>query len=270
MRPRRATTLAAVVAALLVAACGSGGDDGPGARLRGDGRGDALDGRAFVSTEVTEAGAPKALVGDTRITLTFEGGRIGASAGCNSMSGTVDTSGGRLRVTALGGTEIGCDADRHAQDRWLAELLESDPTWRLDGDALTIDDGATSIVLADREVDDPDRPLEDTEWEVDTVYSGEVASSTPAGGAATLVFERGRVTGSTGCNDLGGDAVVEDGRIRFGPIEATHAGCPPPLDGLERAVLATLTGDVTYEIEAGRLVLRNTTGDGLGLHDTAS
>ena len=46
-------------------------------------------GRTFLSTSVTENGAPRALVDGTRIELTFaEDDRVTANAGCNIMGGT--------------------------------------------------------------------------------------------------------------------------------------------------------------------------------------
>src|SRR5262245_14958402 len=47
----------------------------------------SLDGRTFLSTTVTEQGKDRALVSGTRVSLTFQEGRVGANAGCNSMSG---------------------------------------------------------------------------------------------------------------------------------------------------------------------------------------
>src|ERR687895_804015 len=97
------------------------------------------------------------------------------------MAGPVQTRGGGLAVDDMSMTGMGCDPPRHEQDRWLAGVLAAGPSWRLDGSTLVLTSGATELVLADREVAEPDLSLEGTEWVVDTLVDGEVAESTPIG-----------------------------------------------------------------------------------------
>ena len=139
---------------LLAAGCGEPGPAGSRAPA------DPLRGVTFLSSEVTEAGKPHTLVDETRVSLDFtDDGRLIASAGCNTMSGSVSTERGRLAVAELETTEMGCDAARHAQDTWLATVLDDEPAWRLDGPELTVRAGDTTMVLTDREVAEPDLSL---------------------------------------------------------------------------------------------------------------
>lgn len=262
----------ALVAALALGACGRGESTQAGAAGSG---GDEPWGRTFLSTEVTENGQPKALVAGTRITLNFveDGHRMGAQAGCNSMGGTATFEGGRLIVNDLATTEMGCDPPRHAQDEWLGRFLTGRPEWSRSGATLTLDNGTTRIVLQDREVADPDRALRGTKWVVDTIVEGQTASSVPAGAEAFVSFDdKESFTGNTGCNGMGGTSVIDEPRstIRFSEVITTKMACEDDRMRLERAVLATLEGDVRYEIDADVLSLEGPEGRGLRLRAPTS
>ena len=75
----------------------SGSPAADSSALPGDGA--SLRGKTFLSIGVTEAGVSKELVRGTQISLTFtDDGQLGASAGCNHISGKVALGGGRLRM----------------------------------------------------------------------------------------------------------------------------------------------------------------------------
>jgi heat shock protein HslJ len=242
--------------ALLVVGCGGG--QGSGAQPSAD-----VAGRTFLSTSATEAGQPRELVPGTRVSLWFaEDGRLVANAGCNTITGQVRLGSKLETPEGLSTTEMGCDAPRHAQDEWLAGFLQSGPSWRLDGDELILTSGQTELVLLDRSVAEPAPPVEGTKWLLETIYSGETASSAPTG--AYLTFADGKVTGSTGCNSLGGPATITGSTIEFGAITMTRKGCPDDLAHVERAMAAVLQGTVPFEIEHGQLTLNPGAPQGLG------
>jgi heat shock protein HslJ len=242
---------------LLVAGCGD---------EAGAGGSDTLRGRTFLSTAVSEDGAPKPLAGGTRISLWFaDDGRLVANAGCNTLQSPVDTGDGRLGLEDLATTEMGCDAARHAQDEWFAKLLAAKPSWRLSADTLTLESGGTTITLLDKKAAQPDLPLTGTRWTLDTIVQGEVASSTAGSEQAYLVLSDGKVQGSTGCNGMGGTATVAGGTVTFGPIGTTRKACPGPLTEVERAVLAVLDGTVSADVDGDRLTLKHPGGRALVL-----
>lgn len=261
---RLAVALLAIAAAVTTAGatgCGARSTAGPGVAAAGE-----LRGRAFLSTAVTEGGAPRPLADRTRVSLRFtDDGRLLADAGCNTMAGQVQTRGGRLAVPDLSMTEMGCDPPRHEQDAWLAGFLAARPSWRLDGATLVLTSGATELVLTDRGVAAPDVPLEGTRWQVDTLVDGQVASSMPAGGTASVVFHGGEVAVSTGCNTGSAPYTVSGTTLTVGPLSITRKACPPDLMPLERAVLAVLDGTITFEIDSDRLRLEHPSGKGLQL-----
>lgn len=248
MRWVRAIGLAAAV--LLAAGCVSGG---------GATGGDPLDGRSFVSTRVLEGSAERPLVPGTRIELSLSQGRLSARAGCNLMGAGYRLEGDRFRlVGAIGTTEMGCDPDRHDQDAWLSAFLGSSPRVRLQGPRLTLTAGGTEIDLVDREVVEPDLPLEGTDWTLETIVRGEVASSVPAGLRATLRISDGGIGGFNGCNEWGGRVVsTEGGTLVLRGIGQTRIGCAGAAAALERDVNAVITaGSITYGIDGSSLILR--------------
>lgn len=230
-----------LVLLVVVGACGDEDD-----RLADD-----LDGRVFLS----EAVAGRELVPDTQVRLSFEDGRVGASAGCNSMGGPYELDGDQLVVTELSTTEMGCDPPRHDQDAWLAGVLQGRPTVAVDGDSLTLATADVTLRLVDRRVVDPDRPLGGTTWRVDTVITGDAASSVPDDAPVTLVLDdAGTLTAeSTGCTSVRVDVEVDDDVLRFGPVSVDDIACPAPwattLDVLG-------AGEATWSITAARLTIQ--------------
>ncbi|MEU4391286.1 META domain-containing protein [Kribbella sp. NPDC023855] len=226
----------------------------------------SLDGKSFLSVSVTENGKPKQLAPQTRIQLQFlDGSRLSASAGCNSMIGKVSRGDGKLTVKDLETTGMGCDPARHAQDDWLAKLLQDEPMWKLASDKLTVSKGTTEIVLQDRETAQPDKPLDGTKWSLETVISGETASHTVGSEKAYFTISGERITGSTGCNHFQGIVAKSGDKLTFGELSSTRKACVGEEGKLEQTVLAALKGERTYSIEADRLKLRAPDGNGIDL-----
>jgi heat shock protein HslJ len=256
---------------LVVAGCATGGGGGPDDITPGgpivDSRAE-LEGRTFLSVEVTGA----TLVPDTRIQLIFKDDTVAASAGCNGMGGAYGWDGTTLTVEDLAMTEMGCDPSRHAQDTWLADLLTSGPRLALDGDDLVVSGTTIEVKMRDREVVQPDLPLAGTRWRVDTILTGESASSVPGDAESTFVFEQGpdgtvsSVTGTSGCNQFGGPVEEVAGSLNFRDVVITRMACSGAAGALERAVLPLFDGrPVKYVIDADRLSLVNPDGNGVQL-----
>lgn len=226
------------------------------------------EGRTFVSTGVTAAGRPKALVAGTSIRLRIPAAdRISVQAGCNMAEGPARIDGTTLVVEDLAFTAIGCDQALHAQDDWIGGFLRAGPTWRLTGNDLVLSTADLEVKFTDRAVAEPARPLIDTRWTLNTIVgTGGTASSVPAGVTATMTFTAdGRVTGSTGCNSFGGTATVDGNKITFGGVASTRRACSGAAGSLEADVLRVLDGTATFRIEGGRLILEAPDGSGLQL-----
>lgn len=146
LRPIGVKTILLAIAGLLAVTLSACGDDDP-AVARDEGAAlsiDDFDGQVFATAQV----AGHRLVDETVIRLGFAGDQLSVEAGCNHMTGAVSLDGGRLRVSNLVSTEIGCEKDRADQDAWIAGFLTSGPTVALDGDTLTLAEGKVSMALA--------------------------------------------------------------------------------------------------------------------------
>ncbi|SEP95552.1 Heat shock protein HslJ [Lentzea xinjiangensis] len=220
-------------------------------------------GKTFHSTSVTEQGAPRALVEGTSVELRFtDDGRLLARAGCNQMQGPVSLDGGKLAVTDLSVTAMGCPRpELHAQDDWLAGLLGAGPSWRVDGTTLVVTGSGAEIVLA-REVP---AALEGGAWTVDTLITGDAASSVPGGVVATLVFGPDRVEVSAGCNAGTAQYRKSGQTLTFERVVLTDKACGPDEMAVEKAVTDALSGQVEYEVDGQALRLTNASGAGVGL-----
>ncbi len=253
----------ALCLAVLASACASGGGGAPADG--GDQVGPQLDGRTFLSTEVTENGAPRQLVEGTRIRLRFEERSLNANAGCNHLSGEYTVDGTALVVGQLAMTEMAClPAARAEQDTWLAALLSSRPTVTVRGDTLVLSGESIEVTLLDREVADPDRALVGPRWRVESVIRGDAASSTPGGTEAHFTFTAdGRVSGSTGCNRFTGAYEAAADTIAFSQVAMTKMACSGEVNALEMAVTVLFDGrPVAYRIEANQMTLTYVDGTG--------
>jgi heat shock protein HslJ len=95
-------------------------------------------------------------------------------------------------------------------------------------------------------------------WKL-TAY-GPADAPTPAveGGDAGLTFnEDGTVSGSSGCNGLGGDYTVQGDQITFGEFVSTLMACDEPIMAQEEAAHHVMTGTATYKIEGDTLTITN-------------
>lgn len=195
---------------------------------------------------------------NTQIRISFQGGQISASAGCNIMGGTYLVDDDVLIVDSAGMTEMGCDEPRHQQDDWLFTLLGDRPSFVLTGDNFVLTATETVITLRDREVVEPDLGLVGPTWVLTSIISGDAVSSVPDGVIASLTFtDDGSVDVQPGCNSGGGTYTVEGDRIGFGPIALTKMACAGAAGDVEADVLAVLSaGEVTFNIDAATLMLQ--------------
>jgi heat shock protein HslJ len=95
-------------------------------------------------------------------------------------------------------------------------------------------------------------------WKL-TAY-GPASAPTPAveGVEAGLTFsDDGKVSGSSGCNGLGGDYTVKGDQISFGEFVSTLMACDDPIMKQEDAAHKVLTGTATYKIEGDTLTITN-------------
>lgn len=244
--------LVAVVAVSALAACG---DDKAGSGSAPD-----VDGTEWVSSDVVG----HQLVEGTEIRLAFADETISANAGCNTMSGGYAFDGSTMQVDVLAMTEMGCEPALTDQDAFLQGFLTSAPTVELDGDTLTMTSGEEAVTMIDREVAEPDQPLEGTAWQLDGIVQSEALRSVPSGvQASLLITDGGTAEVDTGCNSGTTSVEIGDDTLTFAPMAVTLMLCEEDANSVQDAVLGTLDGEVTYQIDSDRLSIRRDDGSGL-------
>ena len=98
----------------------------------------------------------------------------------------------------------------------------------------------------------PPAQLAGTSWRLTTIDGRAFAQANRAG----LRFEDSRLTVNAGCNGLGGDYRVRQGRLIAGPIIGTQMACPPPIMRDEQALSETLSSRPAIRfLPGGRLQL---------------
>lgn len=259
----------AVLSLVVLALAGCGDDDttptpgGTGSAVQ------QLDGRAFVLVDLDDAAdVPREIVPGSTIRLAFSGGRLDATAGCNSLGGEVAVNEGRLVVDSLSTTEMACDPPLMEQEAWLGSFLTDRPELDLTGPDLTL---TTPEVTAHLEEEvTATAELAGTEWLLESVLDGRgpegSAGSPPRRAAgATLLIDEGRLRFDTGCNT--GSAAVEydDERLEVGELVLGLRDCGPAMADLERRVDEVLTPPTAYELDGTTLTLWSADGTtGLG------
>lgn len=91
----------------------------------------------------------------------------------------------------------------------------------------------------------------------------EVGARAPiAGREPTAAFDRGRISGSTGCNAYGGEAIVRGSNIEIRDVAMTKIACVGATGDVEARFNAILGSAATVAIRAdGFLVLSGSDGD---------
>ena len=100
----------------------------------------SLEGTEWVLTTFIEGEAASSTLNGTEITLQLEGGQASGSGGCNSYSGPYSLEGGRLRLTQVSITEMGClePAGVLEQEAQYVGILWDVTSYELDGNQLTL------------------------------------------------------------------------------------------------------------------------------------
>jgi heat shock protein HslJ len=84
-------------------------------------------------------------------------------------------------------------------------------------------------------------------------------SGQPADPAATIAFEKNRVSGSTGCNRFFASLTVKADTVNLGPIATTKIFCGPRTT-IERDTLAALGRVAGAKRDGGRVALLDEAG----------
>jgi heat shock protein HslJ len=215
---------------------------------------------AWTLTSYGPANAPVPAVEGVEAGLTFnKDGTVSGTSGCNGLGGDYSVEGDKITFGEFVSTLIACDDPIMRQEDATHKVMSGTATYRIDGDTLTITNNATVLVFT-RGMPSTEPPSEPESligiWKL-TAY-GPANAPTPAveGVDAGLTFSKdGTVSGSSGCNGLGGDYTVEGDQITFGEFVSTLMACDDPIMRQEEFAHKIMTGTATYTIEGDRLTI---------------
>ncbi|MFZ2511772.1 MAG: META domain-containing protein [Gordonia sp. (in: high G+C Gram-positive bacteria)] len=221
----------------------------------------SLVGKTYLSTSVSGTPIP----GDGPLEVTFpQAGRIAATAGCNRHMGEVTFAGDTMTPGQLAATMMACPGARADADGWLSNLLGGPLSWSTSGTTLTLSRAGQTVKLTER----ANTALVGTEWTVRSIVhsQGIESSQVIEEIAPTLTITGGgKASGFAGCNQFTGDATVNGDKIEFRGIVTTQKACDDEVSRVEKNVLDTLRGAVTYEVEGKQLTLTNDADPSIGL-----
>jgi heat shock protein HslJ len=157
-----------------------------------------LRGRLFMSAKATEADrSPSDPMRTGKVSLEFTSDdRYVARTGCFIMSGRVRAEGGRLALShRQSRSSSACDNVMVAYNPLFTRLLETDPSYQLNGDTLTLSSGDIEIVLRG-------------------LVGRTFLSSDPSARVRLEFTSDGELRADVGCNQLLGPVDVRDWRIQ--------------------------------------------------------
>src|SRR5262245_15425627 len=167
-----------------------------------------------------------------RVTLHLAQGRVTGFSGCNLLTGTYTTKGTSVTMT-LAGTLMACPEPGLSVERAFVEALKGTLSYAVRTDRLTLTNASGAVLEFERE---PTMTLEGRTWNVTGYNNGRQAVvSLLADTRITLSFEKGTVSGSSGCNTFHATYSVKGNRITIGAPATTRKACADAVMAQERA-----------------------------------
>ena len=206
----------------------------------------------------TNQGQPIPIVAGSRITLKVDGTQVGGSAACNIYGGTIEIHGSSVVISALSMTEMACEEDRMASEAAYLAALPRTTTVERNGDSLVLTGPELELRFA-LVAPVADANLIGSTWILDSLISGEVASST-VGERVTLELNGdGTISASTGCRDVTGRYTLTEGRVQVTLDPYDTIGCAAEIGSQDTHILKVLSAGFGVAIDGERLTV--TAGD---------
>jgi heat shock protein HslJ len=265
MRRHLAPLLIALAVLVPLAGCGDDGDDGVSAENATTAPAeDPLAGRTFVSTELESDIA--SLVEGFPVRITFgEDDEITIDTGCTPATGTYSVQGPILDTRDVSRPEVGCLPGLTEQDAFISNAMSSRPVITLTPpDGLVLSDDEWTLTMVD--ADAAPATLAGPSWTLEDLVDGGETTPAPEGVSASIAFTPdGAYEVFAGCNTGRGTYTPPGGgaTIEVEPPALTRQRCDDDAMELEARIVATLDGAVTVGLEANRLSLTNSAGDGV-------
>lgn len=209
----------------------------------------------------------RAPLADAVPTLEFSADQVAGFGSCNRFSGGYRYSGASLSFDPLAMTAMACvDGGVMEQESAFSAALAKVSAVRAVGTGLELLDssGAVLLTLGTPPPAAPDRPLQGTTWLLESIVSGEAASSLVAGSQVSLAFAEGQLTGKA-CNNFRASATVSGSEVKIGPVMSTKMACGEPgVNEQETRLFALLPKITGVAVKGDRLTLTAPDGSALG------
>ncbi|HEY5889091.1 MAG TPA: META domain-containing protein [Acidimicrobiia bacterium] len=196
------------------------------------------------------------------VTLNLEDGVIGGTSACNSYGGEYSVDGATITVGEIVMTEMACIPQEvmDLESQYLGGMMDVS-SFAIDGTNLVLSGDGVEFEF-EPEVAAPTAEMLGTIWVLETLISGETASSV-AGERATLeFFSDGSFLGGTGCRNLSGNYV--ETATGVATTDLTVAGlCSDDLAAQDNSVVTLLEGDYAVDVEGQSMTLTNSGDEGL-------
>ena len=212
----------------------------------------------------------KPVLPGTYISLEFDEGSAGGSAGCNGFGADlVAANEGRLLVSGIMSTLMLCQRDDGVdvmqQEADFLEALKNVARYQIvEGQMQVFDASGTRILVYTAQEHLPMDPagLPGTSWQLLSLDG----SPPLEGSQPSLAFlDRERVNGNAGCRDFSGAYQADGDRIRFPEIAMVQNDClrGEAFQSLEGQFTDALTWANRYLLEPDRLVIYTSRGEEL-------
>jgi heat shock protein HslJ len=201
-----------------------------------------------------------AVEGRNAVAVTFKGGRVHGFSGCNQFMGSYALEGGRLVLGRLGGTMMACPEPAMSVEKAFLNSFSGVLSVAVVGSTLTLTsaDGGEALQFERA----PPPRLEGVRWEVTGYNNGRQAVVSPKTGTRlTLMFQGGKVSGSSGCNRFRGSFTADGSALKIGPLVTSRKACEGPVMTQEHEFLRALESATTWAIERGMLDVHRADGE---------
>jgi heat shock protein HslJ len=187
----------------------------------------------------TVDGAPFPIVADSPVTLTVEGSKVNGRSACNFYDAEIVVEQGQVRLQTGAMTAMGCPKPAMAAEAAFHKALARIVGAARTGEQLILS-GPDVELTFDRLAPVPVSEIVGTDWVLESLVSGDVASSV-AGDSAKLRLEAGGpFSGSTGCRTFSGQWALANGGIASTSWGTDETECPALLAQQDSHVVGVL------------------------------
>ena len=194
------------------------------------------------------------------VTARFEGGRVSGFSGCNQYMGGYTLDRDSVVIDSLAGTMMACPEPQMALEKAVLGALTGTLRYAITGDRLTLTPASGAPLAFQAE---PAPALEGVNWGVTGFNNGRQAVVSPVlGTTLTMIFDKGLVHGSSGCDTYRAAYTSEGNHLSIGPAVTTRKTCSA--EGVmqqEREFLAALESVKVWAISGGMLDVHRADGE---------